>query len=157
MNLSRISLLLAAGLPALVSVRAQDAFQPVPSVANPYAAHGGNGMGRARALNDLELTAISRATESVEVQMAKAATARTDLVEASLNSPATLAAKVQALADAEYQLALARSDAYAKLKVELKATTPAKITAIQGALTSTATGRGGPAAPAPAAPAARGN
>jgi hypothetical protein len=158
MNLSKISLLLAAGLLASLSVQAQDAFQPVPSVANPYVAHGGNALGRARALNDLELTAISRATESVEVQMAKAASARTELVDASLNNPATLQAKVQVLADAEYQLALARADAYGKLKVDLKATTPARAVAIQNALTSTSTGRGGGGGgAAAAAPAARGN
>jgi hypothetical protein len=116
---------------------AQDVNQPMPSSANPYQGHGGPAYGARTALNDLERTAIARATETVGVQLAALAKARLELTAAVFAQPvssATVASRAQALADAEYQLALARADAFGKLKVELKASTPAKLQAIQGAL-----------------------
>jgi hypothetical protein len=157
MKLSQILSLAAAGLFLTGSAIAQDVFQPMPSAANPYVGHGGNALGRPRALNDLELTQISRATESVEVQLGAVQRAQAAVMQASFAQPANAAvlqAAVQTLGDAEFQLALGRADAFAKVKVDLKATTPAKVAAIQTALTSVSTtggGRGGAPAAAPAA------
>ena len=112
-------------------------YQPVPSVEHPYIGHGGSGLGRGRALNDLELTAVTRATESVEVLTGAVIQAREALVEATLNDPMNrnqITARAQALADAELRLALARADAFGKLKVDLNVTTPEKAEALANAL-----------------------
>jgi hypothetical protein len=133
-----------------------------PTVGAPVQAHGGQNGARGRTLDDLELTALTRAEESYLPQLSAVATARAELLKASLSAPTTVAAKAQAMATAELALALSRADAYAKLKVQLKSTTPARNEAIMRALNdataNTGGGRGGaPAAAAPAAAPARGN
>jgi len=134
-----------------------------PTVGAPVQAYGGQAGGKTRTLDDLELTALTRAEESYLPQLSALAAARTDLLRASLTAPASIAAKAQAVANAEQALALSRADAYAKLKIQLKATTPARNEAIMRALgdatANTGGGRGGAAAaaaPAAAAP-GRGN
>jgi len=126
MKLIRSLLPFAAG--ALLggsAAQAQDIYQPLPSIANPYIAHGGSNYGRARPLNDMELTAITRVTESLELQALAVDEARAAMVSASLAAPgnaADVAAKAQALAAAETRLAVARADAFARLKAEMRFT-----------------------------------
>jgi hypothetical protein len=136
-----------------------------PTVGPYVQAPGGQGGGRGRALDDLELTLITRAEESFWPQANALTKARAELLRASLQlapNSAALAAKVQAVADAEMAYALSRADAFAKVKVQLKATTPAKLDTILRAMSDPAgTGGGGGggragAAAQPAAP-ARGN
>jgi hypothetical protein len=141
-----------------------------PTVGPPVQAHGGQGGGKTRALDDLELTIITRAEEGYLPKANAVINARTDLVRASLqlaaNSPALLA-KAKSLADAELAYALSRADAFTAVKAQLKATTPAKVEIILRAMSDPAGtgsaggggpggGRAGQAAPA-AAPAGRGN
>jgi len=137
---------MAAGLVGgAMLARAQDTFQPLPTQANPYVAHGGNNYGRHGALNDLELTAITRASEEVGVQMAAADSAQEGILAASLAEPANardIQAKARAVADAELALALARADAFARLKTQMRITDPDKAQALASALT-TMGGRGG--------------
>jgi hypothetical protein len=145
-----ISRTLIAGLAGILLsgavVSAQDVYQPLPSMDNPVAGHGGNNYGRWRSLDDMELTAITRATEQVENQMAAVSEGRDTVLAASLASPANqadVAARVRALAAAELTLALSRADAFARLKTEMRITDPDKASALAAALTSTNTGRGG--------------
>lgn len=156
---SRTSALMAAAVVSPLLAFAE------PTVGAPVQAHGGQGGARGRTLDDLELTALTRAEESYLPQLSALVTARADLLKASLSAPATVAAKAQALANAELALALSRADAYAKLKVQLKSTTPARNEAIMRALNdatanvgNTGGGRGGaPVAGAPAGAPGRGN
>ena len=124
MNSFRILPTLVAGafLSGAVAL-AQDAYQPLPSASNPYQAHGGANYGRARSLNDMELTAITRVTEGLELQALAVDQAREAMLAASFASPANpadVAAKARALADAENRLAIARADAFARLKGEMR-------------------------------------
>ncbi len=132
-----------------------------PTVGAPVQAHGGQNGARNRNLDDLELTALTRAEESYLPQLSALITARSELLKASLQAPATVTAKAQALANAELALALSRADAFAKLKLQLKSSTPARNEAIMRALgdaTANTGGRGGAAAAAaPAAAPGRGN
>jgi hypothetical protein len=112
--------------------------QPMPTVQNPIQGHGGSGLGRGRALNDHELTAIVRASESVEVQLAAAHAARAAMVEIAFNSPSNAAgirAAAQRLGEAEQALAIARADAYARLRMDSRFTAPEKAQAVASALT----------------------
>jgi hypothetical protein len=165
MKFSRSSLaLLLAPLTALVVPLAAE-----PTVGPPVQAHGGQNGARGRALDDLELTAITKAEESFWPQANALAKARAELLRSSLqlapNSPA-LAAKAQALADAELAYSQSRADAFAKLKVQLKASTPAKVETLLRAMSDPAGsssgtipggGRGAQAQPAALPPAGRGN
>jgi Spy/CpxP family protein refolding chaperone len=119
------------------AVFAQDVNQPVPSQSNPYVAHGGSDYGRARPLNDIELTAITRATEQIELQMAAVDEARQALVAASLASPTdrnAVNARAQALSAAEVALAVARADAFTRVKAEMRFTDPTRIVALANML-----------------------
>ena len=108
-----------------------------PTVGPYVQAHGGQNGGRGRALDDLELTLITRAEESFWPQANTLTKARIELVRASLtlapNSPA-LAAKAQAVADAELAYAVSRADAFAKVKAQLKGAPPAKLEAVLRAM-----------------------
>ena len=117
--------------------------------------------GRGQALTDLELTAIARAEESFQKQIDAVTAARETAVNATFVTPlnpADLNAKLQVLASAELQNALAQAEASAKLLVEFKGASPAKLTAMTQALGNPASaglGGGGGAGGAPAAPAPR--
>jgi len=141
MNSLKLAQLAALGLLASAAVVFSQSqgfvYQPVPSVEHPYVGHGGTGLGRGRALNDLELTAVTRATEAVEVLTGAVIQAQAALVEATFSQPGNrneIAARTQALADAELKLAIARADAYGKLKADLHVTTPEKAQALANAL-----------------------
>jgi len=138
MKLSRLLPALAVGALALTVAFAQDVYQPLPSVENPYIGHGGGrGRGGPRVLNDMELTVITRASESVEVLNARVTAARDELSELSLTLPVNLAAMraaTERMASAEVELALARADTYSRLKGELGFTNPTKVNALANAL-----------------------
>jgi len=84
---------------------------------------GSRARGNSSNLNDLETTAITRMELQLVSQMNAVTAARSALTEASYRLPvnqADLQAKVQALADAESALALARADSFPRIKAELK-------------------------------------
>jgi hypothetical protein len=127
-----------------------------PTVGPAVQAHGGQNGARNRLLDDIELTTITKAEETFWPQANTLTKARAELVRASLelapNSPA-LVAKTKAVADAELAYALSRADAFAKVKVQLKVSSPAKLEALLRAMSDPAgTGNtGGGRAGAPAA------
>jgi len=134
-----------------------------PTVGPLVQAHGGQGGAMNRLLNDVELTAITRAEESYLPELNAVVKAREGIVEASLTSTpnsAQIRQRIQAIADAELALALRRADAFAKLKSDLHVTDPDKIEALASSVGgNVGGGRGGGGrggAPAPAAGAARG-
>ena len=117
-----------------------------------------NAVARVPLLNDTELTAVTRMEESVETQVAAIATARVALTKASIAMPANrteVTAKSEALAAADLALLLARAAAFAKLRTDLKVTTPEKLAAIVSTINTPggAARGGGGRAGAPAAPA----
>jgi hypothetical protein len=84
---------------------------------------GSRARGNLSAFTDLEWTAITRMEEQMEKEasaVAKARTALTKAVFAAKPDSADIAAKVQALADAEFVLAQARAAAFPKIKADLK-------------------------------------
>lgn len=86
---------------------------------------GSRARGNSTNLNDLETTAITRMELQLVSQMNAVTAAQEALTEASYRLPvnqADLQAKAQALADAETALALARADAFPRIKAELKLT-----------------------------------
>ncbi len=121
--------------------------------------------GANRQFTDLEMTAMTRFDESTEKEVRAQLDAETAVLAASLTTPlnpATLQAKIDALAQADTALAAARSNGLVKLKTDLKLP-PGKIPALMTAVTTRGAGgragggRAGAAVPAVAAPAGRGN
>jgi hypothetical protein len=118
---------------------------------------------RTPVLNDLELTSVTRMEESFAKENATATAARDAVIRTAFSGPANppgLAARVQDLANTEYELAIARANAWANLRTEFKSVTPEKINAITTALNNPGTvngnGRGNAAPPIPRlTPAAR--
>jgi hypothetical protein len=86
--------------------------------------------GRPRpALTDLELTAVTRMDEESDKQAAAVLAAKNALVAVTLaatKNDAAIKARVDALAEAELALALAKADAFAKFKLTTKLS-PAKL------------------------------
>ena len=148
-SLTIVGMLLTAG-----TLAAQP--QPLPKAVQ---GHGGNGMGHLTSLSDLDVTAMTKLDEASEKERRAALAARTALLTASLNpqvSREEIAAKANALGDAEMALALARARAFPELKAKIS---PEKMPSGIQALETMGASRGRGAAPivAPAAPAARGN
>ena len=125
--------------------------------------------GAAGALTDVDLTALTRFDESIEKVLDAQAVAARELLNATFSTsanPASLAAKLQVLADAELALASARADGFDKVRTELKVTTPQRLQTVIQAINSRGGragglgGGGGGAAPggrgaAPGVPGAR--
>jgi len=116
-----------------------------PTVHAPVQAYGG---GRTVVLNDLELTAITRAEESYLPQVNAVTKARAELDAIAFQLPmnqAELTRRVNALGAAELALALSRADAFGRLRTELTITSPDKLQLVaQSVSGDTSTGgRGG--------------
>lgn len=98
-------------------------------------------------LNDLEVTELTRIKLTTLAPANKAVNdARTELTKAIFAIPTNtqnIAAKVQALANAEQALATGRADAFASVVKGYKEVTPEKKTAITNQLNAATGGRGG--------------
>jgi hypothetical protein len=132
----------AAATAAPQNATAQLAGRGTPGLALPainlYVQPGGAN----RAFSDPELTAMTRFDESMEKELKAQETAAAGVVEASINNPAQLPARLTALAAADLALAQARAAGYAKLKADLKITAE-RIPALINAVSTRGGGRAG--------------
>jgi len=158
LTVTRITLGSAAILAAVAFLSAE------PTVGPLVQAYGGQGGSMNRLLNDVELTAITRAEESYLPQVNAAVNARNELVAASLasSSAVDIQAKARAVADAELALALRRADAFERLRSQLRIdiSDPARMQALAASVGGEVSngGRGGSTFPMLfEAPAGRGN
>jgi type 1 glutamine amidotransferase len=96
--------------------------------------------GQITAASPAQQDALTLASAPVAALNTAVTTARTELTAASLNAPATIAARAEALAAAELNLALARAAAIAQVQATANRLTPDLLHALSGAVPA---GRGG--------------
>ncbi len=135
MNRISSSIAVAVALVASAVVSAE------PTTGPAFQVYGGQGGGKGRVLNDLELTEITRIELAFQKQKAAAEMARTALAQAAWTSAPNsqdIIQKAQAIAAAEMALATSRATAFQQIKAQLKDPTPAKLAAVTRELGGTA-------------------